>query len=207
MAGNCETAGPVGGNKVDKKAPEITLPSPAASNYILNQPVAADFSCADGGSGVATCEGTVADGANVDTTSVGKKSFSLSATDNVGNTANRAVEYEVTYKIHALYDQTKAHKIGSVVPVKLQLQDYDGANKSSAGIVVNATGLTKQDDTASTTVVSDAGNSNPDSNFRYSSGGYVFNLKTTGYAPGTYVLTFRVAGDPAAHTVQFRIQK
>ena len=53
----------------------------------------------------------------------------------------------------------------------------------------------------------DAGNSNPDFSFRYSSGGYIFNMKTTGYAPGTYALAFRVAGDPVTHTVQFRITK
>jgi len=31
------------------------------------------------------------------------------------------------------------------------------------------------------------------------SGGYVFNLKTAGLTTGTYVLRFRVSGDPSTH--------
>ncbi len=54
----------------------------------------------------------------------------------------------------------------------------------------------------------DSGNANPDLNFRYdaSLGGYIFNLKTTGYAAGTYELHFVVAGDTTDHVAQFRIR-
>ncbi len=42
VAGNCATSGRVGGNKIDKKAPTITISTPSASAvYLLNQPVAA----------------------------------------------------------------------------------------------------------------------------------------------------------------------
>jgi hypothetical protein len=52
----------------------------------------------------------------------------------------------------------------------------------------------------------DAGNANPDNNFRFDSsleslGGYIFNLKTSGLASGTYGFTFTVTGDPTTHTV------
>jgi hypothetical protein len=112
----------------------------------------------------------------------------------------------VSYGVVALYDQTKAHKSGSTVPIKLQLTNAGGANVSSAGLVVTALGTTLISTNAAGTL-EDAGSSNPDFDFRYSSGGYIFNLKTTGYAPGTYALTFRVAGDPLTHAVQFRIGK
>lgn len=58
-------------------------------------------------------------------------------------------------------------------------------------------------------MLEDAGNSNPDFDFRYDAGlsGYVYNLKTKGYAPGTYSLAFRVAGDPVTRAVQFRVTK
>ncbi len=208
VAGNCETAGPIGGNKVDKKAPEIALPTPASGSYLLNEPVAASFGCTDGGSGLASCQGTVADGASVDTASVGSKSFTVNASDNVGNTSTRMVEYEITYKIHALHDQTKARKLGAIIPVKLQLQDYHGANQSATAIVVKATGLTKQDSTASTTIISDAGNANPDSNFRYDAalGGYIYNLQTTGLTAGTWRVNFTATADNVPHAVRFDVR-
>ncbi len=81
-------------------------------------------------------------------------------------------------------------------------------NKSSASIGVNATGLTKQDDTASTTVVSDSGNANPDSNFRYDAtlGGYVYNLKTTGLTIGTWTVSFKAAGYNVPHALKFDVR-
>lgn len=114
----------------------------------------------------------------------------------------------VVYGVRALYDETKTHKSGSTVPVKLQLTNAAGANVSSSSLVVKAVGTTRVSTNAAG-VPEDAGKSNPDSDFRYDAGlgGYVFNLKTTGFAPGTYVLTFRAAGDPTAHTVQFRVAK
>ncbi len=115
---------------------------------------------------------------------------------------------KVSYGVRALYDETRTHKSGSTVPIKLQLTNAAGANVSSPSLALTAVGTTRISTNAAG-VLEDPGNSNPDYGFRYNAGveGYVFNLKTTGYAPGTYVLTFRVAGDPAAHTVQFRIAK
>jgi len=54
----------------------------------------------------------------------------------------------------------------------------------------------------------DSGNANPDANFRYDASlpGYVFNLKTTGLAPGTWELRFRIAGDPTEHGAGFQIR-
>ena len=115
------------------------------------------------------------------------------------------------HTVCALYDQTKAHKLGSTVPVKLQLCDADGANLSSATIAVQATGLTKQDNTASG--VEDAGGANsPDDNFRYDAalggtGGYIYNLSTTGLSSGTWALSFTVDGVAnSAYTVRFDVK-
>jgi hypothetical protein len=83
---------------VDVTAPQIavTTPQPGAV-YTLGQPVAASYSCADedGGSGLASCTGTVANGAAIDTSSVGDKSFTVQATDNAGNPASKTVHYSV----------------------------------------------------------------------------------------------------------------
>jgi hypothetical protein len=87
---------------VDVTAPTIALSSPAqGAVYDLGRQVAASYSCADedGGSGLASCSGTVANGAAVDTSSVGEKSFTVSATDNAGNPASRTVTYSVVDRV------------------------------------------------------------------------------------------------------------
>ena len=57
----------------------------------------------------------------------------------------------------------------------------------------------------------DAGNANPDQGFRFDptlgeTGGYIYNLKTTGYAPGTYSVSFTVGSDPYVYQAQFKIR-
>jgi len=59
--------------------------------------------------------------------------------------------------------------------------------------------------------VSDAGTANPNRGFRFDptlgeTGGYIYNLKTTGFAPGTYRLYFTVGTDPYVYTTQFQVR-
>jgi len=95
-AGNSFTVGPVSGNKVDKKAPRITLKTPPDNaSYNLGDNVAADYSCSDGGSDVDRYAGPAANGSNVHTGSVGQKSFAVEASDAAGNTATLGHTYAV----------------------------------------------------------------------------------------------------------------
>lgn len=208
-AGNCATAGPIAGNKVDKKAPQITLTTPTAGTYLVNQSVAANYSCADSGSGVAGCGGTAANGAAIDTATAGSKTFTVTATDNVGNTATPStVNYTVAYGVQALYDQTRAHKSGSTIPIKIRLVDANGANVSTPSLLPHAISVIQVSSQASTEF-GDAGNSNPDFNFRYDAtlGGYIFNLQTTGMGTGSYMLNF-IAGSPQpVYSVGFQIRR
>jgi hypothetical protein len=133
-AGNSATAGPIAGNKIDKKAPSITITSPTATSYLLNQVVTANFSCSDGGSGVASCVGTVANGANINTGSGGAKTFTVNATDNVGNTSTVSVNYNVSYNFTGFFQPVdnlptlNVVKAGSAVPVKFSLAGNFGLN-------------------------------------------------------------------------------
>jgi endonuclease G, mitochondrial len=96
VAGNCAQAGPIAGNKIDRKDPAITLSTPPNGVvYQLNRVVNAAYGCADGGSGPATCAGTVANGAPIDTSSIGAKTFIVSATDIAGNASSTTVSYNV----------------------------------------------------------------------------------------------------------------
>lgn len=208
-AGNCAAAGPVSGNKIDKKAPVITVTAPTAGSYLLNQAVAVGFTCVDGGSGVANCTGTTVNGGALDTISAGAKTFTVSSTDNAGNAASPTnVNYSVNFGITVLFDQTKAHKSGSTVPIKIRLVDANGANVSSAATIVHAVSVIQTSSQASTTL-DDAGNSNPDLDFRYDAGlgGYIFNLKTTGYGTGTYLLNFVAGNSPTVYSVGFQVRQ
>jgi glucose/arabinose dehydrogenase len=208
-AGNCATAGPIAGNRVDKKAPDINLASPANSNYVLNQSVAASYNCADGGAGVGLCAGTVASGSLFETATLGPKLFTVEATDQVGNASRASVSYTVSYGVCPLYEEGKAHRSGSTIPVKLRLCDAAGVNLSSAAVVVTALGTERVSNYAPGEL-EDAGNANPDDNFRFTqldgASGYIFNLKTTGFSTGTYVLIFGVTGDPVTHVTKFQIK-
>jgi glucose/arabinose dehydrogenase len=208
-AGNCATAGPVTGNRVDKKAPDIHLASPTNSNYLLRQAAAANYLCSDGGAGVSGCAGTVANGGLIETATLGQKLFTVKATDQVGNTSRASVNYTVSYGVCPSYDEGKAYRSGSTIPVKLRLCDAGGINLSASAVVVTALGTEKVSDYAEGQL-EDAGNANPDDNFRFTeldgAWGYIFNLKTTGFSTGTYVLVFKVTGDPVTHTTRFQIR-
>ena len=196
----------------DRTAPSITISAPANTTFTLNQVVPASYQCADepGGSGLASCAGPVPSGSPIDTAAVGSKTFSVQASDTAGNTASRSVSYTVTHGICVLYDQSKSHRRGSTVPIKLQLCDAGRSNASSSTIAVHAASLTKLDGSASGEIA-DSGNSNPDNDFRYDaglggSGGYVYNLSTSHLTTGTWQLSFTAAGDPAPHTVRFDVR-
>ncbi len=97
--GNCATAGPIGGNRVDKKAPEIVIVAPAATEYTHSDTLVLDYSVTDGGSGVAAVTPTMngdsmlaGDGLPsgralllLTALPLGDHTFAVGATDQVGN--------------------------------------------------------------------------------------------------------------------------
>ena len=83
---------------VDETKPTISVTTPAAgATYELGAQVLADYACADepNGSGLDSCEGSVANGAAVDTGSLGQKTFTVNASDHAGNTESKSVSYTV----------------------------------------------------------------------------------------------------------------
>ena len=103
LEGNCATAGPIAGNKIDRKAPSILATTPAnGAVYPLRENVAAAYTCADGGSGTSSCAGTVANGAPIDTSSTGTKTFVVNTADAVGNSSTATVTYTVKRMLTAV---------------------------------------------------------------------------------------------------------
>jgi hypothetical protein len=97
--GNCATAGPIGGNKVDRKAPVIVVTQPAATEYTHSDTLVLDYSVTDGGSGVATVTPTMNGATTLGGTGLpsgraillltelplGDHTFAVAANDQVGN--------------------------------------------------------------------------------------------------------------------------
>ena len=79
----------------------MTTPASGAV-YPLNESVAAAYACADGGSGTSSCAGTVANGAPIDTSSTGTKTFVVNAADAVGNSSTATVTYTVKRMLTAV---------------------------------------------------------------------------------------------------------
>ena len=124
-----------------------------------------------------------------------------------GNASDQSVTYQVGFGVHALYDESKAHKAGSTIPIKLQLVDANGLNQSAGSIVVSRAGLVKLDNTASSAVDPTTA-STADVDFRYEPGAvsYHYNLKTTGLTTGTWQLSFTTSADGVTHSVRFDIR-
>jgi len=189
--------------KIDNTPPTITITTPAANAaYILKQPVTASYGCTDSLSGVATCVGTVPNGSPIDTATLGTKTFTVNATDNVGNASGQSVSYNVTYKICLQYDPTKPSG-GRAYQIKIQLCDYNNVNLSQMSIVVTAIAVD-----GNPALAKPLGTLNPGNMFLYGPGtapgaSYIYNLDTLGLASGAHVLNFTVQGDPVAHTAAF----
>lgn len=134
------------------------------------------------------------------------------STKGLGTYIDEVSVQEVAPLLHlcVLYDQTKAHKSGSTVPIKFSLCDATGSNVSAPTITVHAMELTRVDTSASSTV--EESGASPSDDFRYSadlnvSGGYIFNLSTRGLETGTWTLTLSVDGaQHSTYVVSFDVR-
>ena len=121
---------------VDTTPPTITITTPAnGSYYAVNQRVSADYSCADAGSGIASCSGPVPVGGSIDTSAPGSRAFTVNAADNLGNAASQSVSYTVAaapiVTLRAPADRAK-YVVGQKVLAAYSCQDgTDGPSIAS----------------------------------------------------------------------------
>jgi hypothetical protein len=126
-----------------------------------------------------------------------------------GSSSTAGVSLAVQYNVCLLYDGTRSVKSGAAYPIKLYLCDVNNRDVSSSGTIVHATSVSMLSGYSGPP--EDAGNSNPDMDFRYDaglgpSGGYIFNLKTTGLGSGTYFLNFTAGPDATVYKVPFGVK-
>jgi hypothetical protein len=140
----------------------------------------------------------------------GSGAFGINSTGTVvgwyvdGGGALRGYSASPIYNLCLLYDSTRSVKSGATIPIKLQLCDSNGQNLSSASIVVHATNVVLVS-TSSSSDIQNTGNSNPDANFRFDNGAYIFNLKTTGLS-GSYVMNFTIDGGSQTYSAPFQVR-
>ena len=132
VAGNCRRVGPLGPNKIDRRAPDITIASPEERSYILRERVGSGYRCADGGSGIAACAGPVPSGEAFDTDSIGLKAFRVEARDEAGNTAALSRDYRVVYAFKGFFEPVdnlptlNTVQAGRAIPLKFSLAGNHG---------------------------------------------------------------------------------
>ncbi len=202
VAGNCATAGPFVGLKVDKKAPVITISAPNGGTYTLNAVVPSSYACSDGGSGVSTCTGTVPSGSSLPTSSVGLESLSVNAVDAVGNVAPvQKSGYTVTYGMCQSVVPTL--KSGHAGTVSVQLCDAAGRNVSSSSVTLIASGIYNS---AGTLVQSLNSTFAFTASLNHAGSGYTEKVNTSGLPSGAYSIAFLATGDGVLHNAGFAVR-
>jgi hypothetical protein len=126
---------------VDRTSPSIVITTPAnGAVYLQDDAVTADYACADQptGSGLLSCSGDLATGAQIDTAAVGSRTFTVIATDNASNTATSSSSYRVVYDFSGFFQPVAAFptansvKAGEAVPLKFSLHGDRGSDVLSA---------------------------------------------------------------------------
>lgn len=86
--------------KIDKTAPEVVINSPVdGARYKLNSEIPVNWNATDSLSQIDTVEATLPNGSNIDTGSIGIKSFSVIAVDKAGNRIIKEASYLVYEEI------------------------------------------------------------------------------------------------------------
>ncbi len=188
--GNCATAGPITNVKIDNTGPptvSITNPTNNAV-YVLNQPEAATFTCADPVSGISSCSAvtgttTLSSGGTLPTTQVGSHTITVTAISKAGVTTTKSYTYVVTYKLCNFIGPIEP--LGKSVIFSVTLCNYSGTNVGSSSLAITALNIDG-------TKTLKAG-----STFAWSSAlkVYAYAMSTSGLTTGSHVLNVSVTGD------------
>ncbi len=195
----------------DVTDPTITITTPPDdATYLLNESINADYACEDeaDGSGLASCDGTVADGTPIDTATVGGKTFTVDAADNAGNTSSLTHDYGVAYLFTGFFtpvDNLPARnvaKAGQAIPLKWRVTDANGAPVTTlTNVSVSASNLVCSIGPTTDAVEEYASGSSGLQNL--GDGYYQFNWKTPKSYGGSCKTVKVNVGDNVVHTAEF----
>ena len=191
VVGNRTAVGPFGPFKIDRVAPTATINVPENATFTVGAVVTPVVSCADVGSGVASCPSS----AKLDTSTVGSKTFSVTVKDLVGNSRIVTRNYTVGYGICLKYNPNQPNQLLGVVIVAVQLCNASGANLSSPSIPLLAASI----DGTIAPPPNHYDPANAHADFKYVLGTYYYHmfageLAGVGVLPGLHSLSFSVNG-------------
>ena len=193
----------------DMTPPAITITTPAnGATYLLNQVVDADWSVTDvSGTGVAFESETVP----IDTSTVGEKTFEVTAEDYAKNTATETVNY-VVYGFGGILPPFKPEgisvfKLGRTIPVKFQLWDADGNPITDATARISLEEIIGEFPSGSPEEGESTSAATSGNLFRYddTDNQYIFNLATKGLSIGTWEITITV-NDSGSYSVRIGLK-
>lgn len=127
---------------LDSTDPTITIVEPDGGSYARNQEVFASYTCADedGGSGLASCTGTVLPGEALDTSTSGLKTFEVTAIDNAGNDATVTVTYNVSDAVNPSISVTSPASGAQYDQGSLVVADYECTDDPGGRGIQSCTG-------------------------------------------------------------------
>ena len=193
--GNSTTAGPIAGNKIDRKAPtNINFVGGGITNggtYYYGFVPAGPTGCTadDGGSGLASCDVTGGG------TTVGAHSYVATATDNVGNADTATLSYTVlAWTLKGFYQPVDMNNVvntvknGSTVPLKFEIYAGD-TELTLTSYVKGLTYTAVSCSTAPTDEIELTATGQTSLRYDATSGQFIFNWKTPSTANACYRVT------------------
>jgi hypothetical protein len=193
---------------LDRTKPRIEHNIPAT--IILGSDHTVDVECIDDigpeTSDIWSCDSSIADGSALDTSSVGLKSFSITAEDGAANVETLAGAYRVVYAYGGLAEPIAADglniaKAGSTIPVKFSL----GGDFGLAAVASTRSVATACDGSAGSSDITDTNDAGA-SGLRYTADGYHYNWKTERSWAGTCRTLELTLADGTVKTASFRFR-
>ncbi len=177
---------------IDATGPVISITTPSqGENIALNSSVTPVYSCIDTASGVSSCSGP----ATVTTGPIGSHSYSVTATDNAGNTTTLTHTYNVVWPF-TWVSAPSSEKAGKSVAVKFRLGGNYGLG------VLNGTPTSQQ--VNCTTGAAIGSSSNASGSLSYSSSTYSYSWSSSSSWRNTCrTLTLRL-DDGTSHSLTVR---
>ena len=195
----------------DTTPPQVSSPNSGAT-YQLGKQVLADFTCTDepGGSGLASCVGSVPLGTPLDTSSVGPNSYTVNASDNDGNETSQPVDYQVIYPFSGFFapvnnlPTVNVAKAGSAIPVKFSL----GGDRGLAVLADGSPGshAIACDSTAAEDAIEETPTVGPGLSYDAAAGQYVYVWKTDSAWAGTCRQLVVTLADGTSHRANVRFK-
>lgn len=185
----------IGQINTDTTPPALTMPN-LVDSYTVGSAAVLTFSATDTQSQIASISATlngnpVSSGGMVVLNQLGLNTFTLTATDTAGNTATQTDEFVVSYGFGGFLppltaDSRTAFRLGSVIPVKFNLYDVNGAPISTAVVHLSLQKFSGDNPVGDATDATSVGNADTGNLFRYSDGHYIYNLSTRPLTAGTW---------------------